>query len=223
MARLEKQFESATVEWPTPDTLWKPLNDEFGFTLDVCATPENAKCARYFTKAQDGLAQEWQGVCWMNPPYGREMVGWLKRAEAEKANGVTTVALIPSRTNTGWWHDVVMKNEVRFVRGRPKFGNADQGLPWPLAVIIFRANAEFSAVIFRHLFSFCGAAGAHQPMVRGNRKRREARGISPHDSALGKADLAQAGQDHPCPIFQGLHQNTDNLPRHENRHRPMPA
>ena len=142
MARLEKQFESATVEWPTPDTLWKPLDDEFGFTLDVCATPENAKCARYFTKAQDGLAQEWQGVCWMNPPYGREMVGWLKRAEAEKSNGVTTVALIPSRTNTGWWHDIVMPNEVRFVRGRPKFGNAAQGLPWPLAVIVFRASAH---------------------------------------------------------------------------------
>lgn len=142
MARLQKQFESATVEWPTPDTLWKPLDDEFGFTLDVCATPENAKCPRYFTKAQDGLAQEWRGVCWMNPPYGREMVAWLKRAEAEKANGVTTVALIPSRTNTGWWHDIVMPNEVRFVRGRPKFGNADQGLPWPLAVVVFRSNDQ---------------------------------------------------------------------------------
>jgi phage N-6-adenine-methyltransferase len=140
MARLNKQFESATVEWPTPASLWNPLNDEFGFTLDVCATSENAKCLRYYTKEQDGLSQKWFGVCWMNPPYGREMVKWLKRANMERANGVTTVALIPSRTNTGWWHDIVMVNEVRFVRGRPKFGKAKEGLPWPLAIVIFRAN-----------------------------------------------------------------------------------
>lgn len=142
MARLEKQFESATVEWPTPDSLWLPLNDEFGFTLDVCATADNAKCQVFFTKTEDGLSQKWNGVCWMNPPYGREMVNWLKRADAEKENGVLTVALIPSRTNTGWWHDIVMKNEIRFVRGRPKFGNATQGLPWPLAIIVFRPHSQ---------------------------------------------------------------------------------
>ena len=139
MARLEKQFESATVEWPTPDSLWLPLHAEFGFTLDVCATPENAKCPRYFTREQDGLVQTWEGVVWMNPPYGRPMVAWLKKAIAEQARGVTTVALIPSRTNTGWWHDLVMTGEVRFVRGRPKFGNATEGLPWPLAVVVWRA------------------------------------------------------------------------------------
>lgn len=153
MVRPELRFKSATNEWPTPDTLWKPLDDEFGFTLDVCATDENAKCPRYYTRADDGLAQPWSGVCWMNPPYGREMVAWLKRANAEKANGVTTVALIPSRTNTGWWHDIVMPNEVRFVRGRPKFGNADQGLPWPLAVVVFRSNessADTAGVAPRH-------------------------------------------------------------------------
>lgn len=140
MARLDKQFESATVEWSTPDSLWIPLNDEFKFTLDVCATADNTKCGQFFTKEQDGLKQSWNGVCWMNPPYGREMAVWLKRANMERENGITTVALIPSRTNTGWWHDVVMKNEVRFVRGRPKFGNADQGLPWPLAIVIFRPH-----------------------------------------------------------------------------------
>ncbi len=139
MARLEeKRFESATTEWPTPDSLWKPLNDEFNFNLDVCATKDNAKCHRFFTKEQDGLKQDWHGVCWMNPPYGREMVKWLKKAVDEMKNGVTTVALIPSRTNTGWWHELVMKHgEVRFVRGRPKFGNATEGLPWPLAIVIF--------------------------------------------------------------------------------------
>ena len=132
-------FSSASDDWPTPQDFFDRMNALHGpLELDVCASPTNAKCPRYYTRADDGLAQPWSGVCWMNPPYGREMVAWLKRAEAEKANGVTTVALIPSRTNTGWWHDIVMPNEVRFVRGRPKFGNADQGLPWPLAVVIYR-------------------------------------------------------------------------------------
>jgi site-specific DNA-methyltransferase (adenine-specific) len=139
LARLDKQFESATVEWPTPDTLWCPLNEEFGFTLDVAATNENTKCLQFFTKADDGLAQPWQGVCWMNPPYGRELSKWVKKAVEEQKNGVTTVCLIPARTNTGWWHDFVIPHaEVRFVRGRPKFGNANQGLPWPLAILIFK-------------------------------------------------------------------------------------
>lgn len=141
MARLEKQFESATTEWPTPDNLWLPLHEEFGFTLDVCATSENAKCEHYFTKEHDGLSRAWSGVCWMNPPYGRIMVQWLKKAVEETRNGVTTIALIPCRSNTGWWHDVVMKHgEVRFVRGRPKFGDAKEGLPWPLAIVIFRGH-----------------------------------------------------------------------------------
>lgn len=139
MARLEKQFESATVEWPTPDSLWKPLHDEFAFTLDVAANAENAKCHRFFTQEMDGLSQSWSGVCWMNPPYGRELAKWIKKAHDAMTEGVTTVCLIPSRTNTGWWHDYVMKGEVRFVRGRPKFGNANQGLPWPLAIVVFRS------------------------------------------------------------------------------------
>ena len=139
MARLNKQrFESATVEWATPDSLWKPLNDEFGFTLDVCANAENSKCARYWTKEQNGLLHPWAGVCWMNPPYGKELKRWIIKAECEKSKGVTTVALIPARTNTNWWHDIVMKNEVRFIRGRPMFGDSDQGLPWPMAIVVFR-------------------------------------------------------------------------------------
>ena len=143
MANFTGKFKSTTVEWPTPQDLFDKLDAEFHFTLDVCATAENAKCEKYFTKEQDGLAQTWSGVCWMNPPYGRAMIAWLKRAVAERDNGVTTVALIPARTNTGWWHDIVWPNStVRFVRGRPKFGDAKHGLPQPLAIAIFHANVR---------------------------------------------------------------------------------
>lgn len=143
MARFEKKFESATVEWPTPQELFDELNEEFGFTTDVAATNDNAKCAHYYTQEQDGLKQDWRGVCWMNPPYGRAMVEWLKKAIRETWNETTTVCLIPARTNTAWWHDLCQKyGEVRFVRGRPKFGGADHGLPQPLAIVVFRGRPQ---------------------------------------------------------------------------------
>ena len=143
MARFEKKFESATVEWPTPQELFDELNAEFGFTTDVAATNDNAKCAHYYTQEQDGLKQDWRGVCWMNPPYGRAMVEWLKKAIRETWNETTTVCLIPARTNTAWWYDLCQKyGEVRFVRGRPKFGGADHGLPQPLAIVVFRGRPQ---------------------------------------------------------------------------------
>lgn len=138
MARLDKQFSSNSVEWPTPDFLFAPLNKEFNFTLDVAANSENTKCSSYFTKEMNGLNQKWFGVCWMNPPYGRELKLWMKKAADEQSNGVTTVCLIPARTNTIWFHEIVIPNaEIRFVKGRPKFGGADQGLPWPLLILVF--------------------------------------------------------------------------------------
>lgn len=132
-------FNSKSVEWETPQDLFDKLNAEFRFTLDVASTHENAKCSSHFTKEDDGLIQEWAGVCWCNPPYGREMPRWIRKARQEaEARKVVTVMLIPSRTNTGWWHDEVMKGEVRFVRGRPKFNGGKHGLPFPLAIVIFR-------------------------------------------------------------------------------------
>jgi len=134
-------FSSATGEWSTPQDFFDRLNEEFHFTLDPCATKLNAKCRRFFTKKDDGLTKKWTGRVFVNPPYGRAMTAWLKKAVAEKSNGVTTVALIPARTNTGWWHDIIQPNsDVEFVRGRPKFGWAKHGLPQPLALAIFRAN-----------------------------------------------------------------------------------
>ncbi len=131
-------FSSQTCEWSTPDWLFDELNKEFGFTLDVCATPENAKCERFFT--DDGLHRPWEGVCWLNPPYGREIGKWLRKANYEAhANGVTVVALIPSRTDTLWWHNIVMRaSDIRFIQGRLKFGGSKINAPFPSAVVVFR-------------------------------------------------------------------------------------
>lgn len=139
------RFDSKSVEWATPPDIFRNLDDEFRFTLDVAASKDNAKCERYFTKRDDGLRQNWDGVCWMNPPYGRDVPKWLEKALAESYRGVTTVCLIPARTNTAWFHDLCFRYaEVRFVKGRPKFNDADHGLPFPLAIVIFRPR--FAAV-----------------------------------------------------------------------------
>lgn len=118
-------MSSTTDEWATPQDFFDGLNQEFGFGLDVCATAENAKCDAYYTKKQNGLAQAWHksaAVCWMNPPYGRQIGAWMKKAYEESQKGVTVVCLVPARTDTAWWHDYAMRGSVRFVRGRLKFG-----------------------------------------------------------------------------------------------------
>lgn len=139
MADFDTRFKSNTVEWATPDDVFQPLDNEFGFTLDVASTHENAKCEQHFTQEDDGLSQQWDGVCWMNPPYGKDVPKWLKKALDESSRGVTTVCLIPARTNTKWFHELCLnKAEVRFVKGRPKFGDSNHGLPLPLAVVIYR-------------------------------------------------------------------------------------
>lgn len=139
MAKFKTKFESKRQDWETPDELFIPLNQEFGFSVDVCATPENAKCPAYFTEEEDGLIQDWSvlGACWMNPPFG-EQGKWVKKAYEESSKGAIVVCLLPSRTNTNWWHDYCMKGEVRFVRGRPRFKGAKHGLPQPLAIVVFR-------------------------------------------------------------------------------------
>lgn len=132
-------FTSSTDLWETPQSLFDELDKEFHFTLDVCATKENAKCERYFTKEDDGLAQEWCGICWMNPPYGRQIGKWIKKAYE---SGARVVCLIPARTDTAWWHDYVMKGEYRFIRGRLRFGNSKNSAPFPSAIVIFERGAR---------------------------------------------------------------------------------
>ena len=136
-------FSSATNEWATPQHLFDKLNAKWRFELDVCATPENAKCLRYFTESDDGLQKQWSPfVCWMNPPYGRAIKHWIKKAYEESQRGATVVCLIPSRTDTAYWHDYVMKGEIEFIRGRLRFGDAKNSAPFPSAIVVFRRTPE---------------------------------------------------------------------------------
>lgn len=171
--QLKAQFSSATDDWATPQKTFDELHREFGFVLDVCASKENAKCPRYFTKDDDGLQREWfmladfhKGAVWMNPPYGTAknpcrpgcqkkactkrgshiaeyipgIKDWVRKAYQEYLFGAPVVCLLPARTDTSWWHDYVIggKAEVRFIRGRLKFGSAKNSAPFPSAVVIFR-------------------------------------------------------------------------------------
>lgn len=135
--KMGVHFSSATPEWGTPQGLFDALNGEFGFTVDVCATKELAKCKRFFSPEQDGLAQTWTGVCWMNPPYGSEIAAWIEKAADAADRGATVVCLVPARVDTAWWWDYVSFAEVRFLRGRLKFGNAETSAPFPSAVVVF--------------------------------------------------------------------------------------
>jgi len=112
-----------SVEWGTPQEFFDELNREFDFTLDPCASHENAKCERYFTKDEDGLAQSWAGErVFMNPPYGNQASNWIAKAYFESQYAEVVVALLPARTDTRWFHDFVYgKAEIRFVKGRLKF------------------------------------------------------------------------------------------------------
>lgn len=131
-------FSAQTCVWPTPDSLFDKLDAEFGFTLDVCCLPENAKCTKYFTPDDDGLLQNWYGKVWCNPPYGNRIGDWVEKAFREAHNGVTTVMLLPVRTDTRWFHSwVIGKAEIRFLKGRLKFGNAENSAPFPSMVIIY--------------------------------------------------------------------------------------
>jgi phage N-6-adenine-methyltransferase len=135
-------FSSAKCEWETPQATFDALHQEFVFETDVCALPENAKCAKFYTPEIDGLAQAWKGVCWMNPPYGREMPKWIRKAWSSAQVGATVVCLLPARTDTAVWHDFCMKGEIRFIRGRLKFGGYAYNAPFPSAIVIFRPPTE---------------------------------------------------------------------------------
>lgn len=111
---------------------------EFNFTLDVAATSTNTKCKKYFTVNDDGLTQNWDGICWMNPPFGKVMKKWVEKAYKESLRGNTVVCLLPARTNTNWWHDYCMKGEVRFIKGQVKFKGYERGLWMPMAIVVFK-------------------------------------------------------------------------------------
>lgn len=162
-------FSSATDLWSTPDDFFAKLNQEFSFGLDVCATPENAKCAKFYTREDDGLKQDWYvpglPAVWMNSPYGNPerpckkvcvkkkcakrgfhctayvpgIIDWVKKAVEEFRKGATVVALVPARTDSQWFQKYVLPYaELRFVKGRLKFGGHKNAAPFPSVVAIYR-------------------------------------------------------------------------------------
>lgn len=154
-------FQSGNKEWETPDTLFQPLKKEFNIVVDVCATADNTKCKAYFDKKINGLTASWgvsneisvgKAACWMNPPYGRGIDKWVKKAYDESLKGVTTVALLPARTDTSWFHNYIHnKNEVRFLKGRVKFVDAPSTAPFPSMIVIFKPKKQNKLSIWKKL------------------------------------------------------------------------
>lgn len=141
MANLDIHFSSKTNEWATPQPFFDALNKEFKFNLDPSATEDNAKCKRFFTVADDGLKKSWGGYrVFCNPPYGKELKSWVKKAyEESKKKNTTVVLLIPARTDTSYFHDYIYgKAEIRFIRGRLKFGDSKNSAPFPSMVVVYK-------------------------------------------------------------------------------------
>ena len=135
-------FSSATDEWPTPQAFFDKLNRRYRFTLDPCATPENAKCPLYFTREQDGLKQDWgTHRVFCNPPYGRTMRAWARKCFESSQRGALVVLLVTARTDTRWFHDWVQgKADVKFIRGRLRFGEAETSAPFPSMLATYEPN-----------------------------------------------------------------------------------
>lgn len=136
-------FSSKTDLWATPQDFFDALDSEFSFNLDACALPENAKCKAFYTPEVDGLSQPWNGNVWCNPPYGREITRWVRQAfiATSTGNADVVVMLLPARTDTRWFHEYIyQKAEVRFIRGRLKFGDSTNSAPFPSMVVVFRKN-----------------------------------------------------------------------------------
>jgi len=122
-AKNNGRYNGNGRNWITPPEVYIPLYEEFKFTLDPCASAENHKCTKFFTEADNGLEQSWAGHrVFMNPPYGREIYAWTRKARHEQAKGVLVVGLLPASTDLAWWHeDVAGLAEVRYIRGRVRF------------------------------------------------------------------------------------------------------
>lgn len=138
----EVMGSSRSDDWPTDPAVYRELDREFCFDLDPCSSHENHKCARYFTAEDDGLEREWTGRVFMNPPYGRTLGGWMRKAwEASQSTAELVVCLVPARTDVRWWHEYAVLGEVRFVKGRLRFGDLRAPAPFPSAIVVFR-NAQ---------------------------------------------------------------------------------
>ena len=125
-------FTSERQNWKTPKAFYQALDAEFAFDFDPC--PPNP--------GFDGLSVEWGKSNFVNPPYN-QMARWVEKAYQEHQAGKTVVMLIPSRTDTRWWHDFIMRaNEIRFIKGRLKFDDQKNNAPFPSAVIVFKKDSQ---------------------------------------------------------------------------------
>jgi site-specific DNA-methyltransferase (adenine-specific) len=139
----ELMFSSKDMTWETPKEVFQELDKEFNFTLDPCCSKETAKCDKYYTPQENGLIQDWsKDVVYVNPPYGREIVDWVRKSAEEASKGAVIVMLIPARTDTRWFHDYIYnKAEIRFLKGRIKFlqgGKQKDAAPFPTMLVIFK-------------------------------------------------------------------------------------
>ena len=137
--QLNGAFSSASDEWETPQSFFDSYDAIYHFTLDAASADDNAKCERHFTRAEDGLSRDWGGeIVWLNPPYGRTIAAWVKKAmeEGQKPN-TTVVCLLPARTDTAWFHDYCSHGHIRFIRGRLRFNNSKYNAPFPSMIVIF--------------------------------------------------------------------------------------
>lgn len=133
-------FSSNSDEWATPQHIFDNLDAEFNFNLDPCATESNHKCNVFYTAKIDGLKQNWGGQrVFCNPPYSN-ISSWVEKAFRETRNDNTLVVLlIPARTDTRYFHDFIYQRaEIRFIKGRLKFGDSKNSAPFPSMVVIFR-------------------------------------------------------------------------------------
>lgn len=129
-------FSSRTDEWETPQDLFDRYGALYHFSLDVAASDKNHKCEKYFTKEDDGLSKTWRGAVWCNPPYGRRVGAWVQKAYESEC---LVVMLLPARTDTRWFHDYIIgKAEIRFIKGRLRFGSAKNTAPFPSMIVIYR-------------------------------------------------------------------------------------
>jgi site-specific DNA-methyltransferase (adenine-specific) len=132
MANLKVHYSSQSVDWATPEWLFAELDREFSFNFDPCPLYG-------LESGVNGLEIDWGSSTYCNPPYGRGIGLWTEKAVKEAGGGKTVVLLIPSRTDTVWWHrDVMTATEIRFIKGRLKFGGAKQGAPFPSALAIWK-------------------------------------------------------------------------------------
>lgn len=144
--QLNLWFQSKKHDWNTPKYLFKQLDNEFHFELDPCSDNNNLNTRYYFTEKDNGLVQDWKKLrTFVNPPYGRELIKWVKKSYEESKKGSLVVMLIPARTNTNWFHDYILNNknaETRFVRGRLCFEGATEKMPFPFVIVVLKETKK---------------------------------------------------------------------------------